>query len=114
MWMIAAPARAASMPELAISAGVTGTAGFFTTVSPAPVSAQVMMVGVGTTWIVRRAQAWRAVMGPHKGPRGVRGEAPSEQGGDATDAGFSCTAKVRQKLHLFKRDIWKVAERARK
>jgi hypothetical protein len=46
MWTIAAPARAAAMPDSAISAGVTGTAGFFTVVSPAPVKAQVMMVGV--------------------------------------------------------------------
>ena len=39
---MAAPARAASMAESAISAGVTGMAGCLSTVSPAPVIAQVM------------------------------------------------------------------------
>src|SRR5690606_9949535 len=40
---IAAPARAASMPDCAICSGVTGTCSDLPTVSPAPVSAQVMM-----------------------------------------------------------------------
>ena len=47
-WMctIAAPAFAASMADVAISGGVTGTAGFLPVVSPATVMAHVMIVGV--------------------------------------------------------------------
>src|SRR3954465_14631831 len=44
MCTTAAPAFAASSAEFAISAGVTGTAGFFDGVSKEPVSAQVMTV----------------------------------------------------------------------
>src|SRR5215207_10368631 len=44
MCTTAAPAFAASSAELAISTGVTGTAGFFDGVSKEPVSAQVMTV----------------------------------------------------------------------
>src|SRR5215203_6139019 len=44
MCTTAAPAFAASSAEFAISAGVTGTAGFFDGVSNEPVSAQVMTV----------------------------------------------------------------------
>src|SRR5699024_5498168 len=40
MWMIEAPARAAAMPDSAISCGVTGTGSLFPAVSPAPVRAQ--------------------------------------------------------------------------
>ena len=40
---MAAPARAASMPDSAICCGVTGTCSDLPTVSPAPVSAHVMM-----------------------------------------------------------------------
>ena len=54
--MMAAPARAAAIPEMAISSGVTGTAGFFAVVSPAPVRAQVRMVGVGIEKIVGRRE----------------------------------------------------------
>ena len=43
MWTIDAPAEAASSAEAAISAGVTGTAGFFFGVSDEPVTAQVIM-----------------------------------------------------------------------
>src|ERR1700710_2703490 len=39
---MAAPARAASMEAAAISAGVTGTCGFFSVEAPTPVTAQVM------------------------------------------------------------------------
>src|SRR5262245_33838039 len=42
MWAIAAPARAASIAASAIAAGVTGTLSDLPTVSPAPVTAQVM------------------------------------------------------------------------
>ena len=45
-WTIAAPAFAASMAESAICAGVTGMSGCRPTVSPAPVTAQVMMTSV--------------------------------------------------------------------
>ena len=38
-----APARAAAMPDSAICSGVTGTCSERPTVSPAPVSAQVIM-----------------------------------------------------------------------
>ena len=43
-WMCttAAPARAASIADSAICAGVTGTCGLLAVVSPAPVTAQVM------------------------------------------------------------------------
>ena len=41
MWTIAAPARAASIAESAICAGVTGTCSLRPAVSPAPVTAQV-------------------------------------------------------------------------
>ena len=40
---MAAPARAAAIPDSAICSGVTGTCSDLPTVSPAPVSAQVMM-----------------------------------------------------------------------
>src|SRR5215469_2489825 len=43
---MAAPARAASMHAPAIAAGVTGTRSLRATVSPAPVTAQVMMTSV--------------------------------------------------------------------
>ena len=43
-----APALAASTAAAAICVGVTGTCGFLPTVSPAPVSAQVMM----TLWFM--------------------------------------------------------------
>ena len=42
MCTTAAPALAASMAEVAICSGVTGTCGLLPTVSPAPVMAQVM------------------------------------------------------------------------
>ena len=42
-WTTAAPALAASRAELAICSGVTGMAGCLPTVSPPPVTAQVMM-----------------------------------------------------------------------
>ena len=42
--MIAAPASWASSAEAAISAGVTGTAGFISGVGALPVTAQVMMI----------------------------------------------------------------------
>ena len=60
MWMIAAPARAASMPEVAISSGVTGTAGFFPAVSAEPVRAQVMMVGVDIERILHSREEVRS------------------------------------------------------
>src|SRR5215467_5413433 len=44
MWTIAAPAPAASSADVAICSGVTGIAGCFPTVSPAPVTAHVMMM----------------------------------------------------------------------
>src|ERR1700712_5281445 len=53
MWMIVAPARAAAMPDSAICSGVTGTCSDRPTVSPAPVSAQVIMTlrfTVRTPW----------------------------------------------------------------
>ncbi len=40
---MAAPALAAAMPDSAICCGVTGTCSDLPTVSPAPVSAHVMM-----------------------------------------------------------------------
>ena len=43
MCTIVAPARAAAMPDSAICSGVTGTCSERPTVSPAPVSAQVIM-----------------------------------------------------------------------
>src|SRR5580700_6204143 len=43
MWTMAAPALAASIAAVAISAGVTGIAGCLPTVSAAPVSAQLIM-----------------------------------------------------------------------
>jgi hypothetical protein len=42
MCVTAAPALAASIAELAICSGVTGTCGLLPTVSPAPVMAHVM------------------------------------------------------------------------
>ena len=52
--MTAAPARAASMPASAISAGVTGTLSERPVVSPAPVRAQVMKVSrLGLSAMVR-------------------------------------------------------------
>src|SRR5215469_415209 len=45
-WAMAAPARAASLHAPAIAAGVTGTRSLRATVSPAPVTAQVMMTSV--------------------------------------------------------------------
>jgi len=58
---IAAPALAASIAEVAISAGVTGTWLDRPTVSPAPVTAQVMKTsrfidkGISNLQLVRRA-----------------------------------------------------------
>ena len=49
MWTAAAPALAESREDVAISSGVTGTAGFFATVSSAPVTAQVMMTFLAMT-----------------------------------------------------------------
>src|SRR5689334_22542787 len=43
MCTIVAPARGAAMPDSAICSGVTGTCSERPTVSPAPVSAQVIM-----------------------------------------------------------------------
>ena len=44
MWIIAAPALAASIDDWAICAGVTGTAGFLRGLSANPVTAQEMMI----------------------------------------------------------------------
>ena len=48
MWTTAAPARAASIADSAICAGVTGTRSEREVVSPAPVIAQVMNASVFT------------------------------------------------------------------
>src|SRR3546814_4123491 len=45
MWPIAAPALLAAITSLAISSGVTGTAGLRPLVSAAPVTAQAMITG---------------------------------------------------------------------
>jgi len=45
MWTIAAPARAASMADVAISRGDTGTAELLAGVGADPVTAQVIMMG---------------------------------------------------------------------
>ena len=50
-WTTAAPARTAATPDSAIASGVTGTCSDLPTVSPAPVSAQVMM----TFWFTSTA-----------------------------------------------------------
>ena len=53
MWTIAAPARAASMPDSAICLGVTGRAGFFSGDAAAPVKAQaIITLRVMATYLV--------------------------------------------------------------
>src|SRR5215207_8711877 len=58
MWTTAAPARAASIADSAISCGVTGTRSLARVVSPAPVTAHVMKTSVFTRpAIVSRASS---------------------------------------------------------
>ena len=60
---MAAPARAASMPDSAICCGVTGTCSDLPTVSPAPVSAHVMMTLLIHRWTLSREAAAAAIAG---------------------------------------------------
>ena len=62
MWTIAAPARAASIAESAIWAGVTGTCSLLAAVSPAPVTAHVTKTSQFMRRVVRdvnRRCTWR-------------------------------------------------------
>src|SRR3954451_2864488 len=69
MCTMVAPARAAAMPDSAICSGVTGTCSERPTVSPAPVSAQVIMTLRFTVRTPSRA-------GASTDPRAVREELP--------------------------------------
>ena len=68
---MAAPARAASIEAFAISSGVTGTLGCLPTVSPAPVTAQVM----NTSWFMIEP-ASHGIAG--KAREGAHDETPGE------------------------------------
>src|SRR6516164_265145 len=63
IWTIAAPALAASIEDRAISAGVTGTAGFLPGLSAEPVTAQEMMTlrcTCGPSWFETACARGRA------------------------------------------------------